>query len=350
MKQKFLTKFSLAILLLGSSATASVQAQEASTIPTDSLQLIFKFVPSKDMFYLKGNELELQRLFSLVDTHMPQIQDGTAPFFVDGYCVSTRSKRHNRHIAHMRASRVKSELITNKGLKEEHFTTRNLVEPYNDEQEVVVVRLQLPEPVQEQVAQPQEQPQKQEIVAEQPQVQAQPEVKEAPVVQAAPHKRPKFDLRTNLLMWAMLTPNLGLEWHATPSLGIKIDGGYNGWEFDDNNKILKSWYVNPEVRWYMLDKKQFYVGVGASIGDYNIKLSKTGYQGDVYGGGITVGYQLPMGKHFSWDFNLGLGYLKFNYDTFYVESNKRLYKAKDCSKNWFGPTQLGINLVWHIGR
>ncbi len=169
--------------------------------------------------------------------------------------------------------------------------------------------------------------------------------------------RPNFsmDIRTNLLYDAFLLPTLGVE-IPVGDFGIKLDGSYSYWG-DEHGKVQKMWLVSPEVRWYLSNNDRFYVGVGVNFGKINIYkgmlgsvLSKdTGYQGDFRGAGATVGYRLPLSRSFALDFNLGLGYTRFDYETFEVIDRVRTYKAKKLTKNFWGPTQAGVNLIWTIG-
>jgi Protein of unknown function (DUF3575). len=155
---------------------------------------------------------------------------------------------------------------------------------------------------------------------------------------------------------AFLIPTLGVEWRVTPSVGIKLDGSYS-YLGDEHGKVQKMWLVNPEVRWYLLDSKRFYAGASANFGEYNVYKGmiggmfpdNTGYQGKLYGGGLTVGYQLPLSKSFGIDFNLGLGYTHFEYDSFTVINETRVFKDRDKTKNFWGPTQAGISLIWTLG-
>jgi len=121
------------------------------------------------------------------------------------------------------------------------------------------------------------------------------------------------------------------------------------------------WMLSPEARWYLTSKKRFYVGVSGNFGEANVydyplgnilqKLysKDSGYQGDFWGVGATVGYQLYLSRCFSIDFNLGLGYTHFDFDTFEMIDRVRVYKSKDNTKNFWGPTQAGVSLVWTIG-
>ena len=139
-------------------------------------------------------------------------------------------------------------------------------------------------------------------------------------------------------------------------LGVKLDGSLSWWG-GEHGRVQKMWLVNPEVRWYLWDKKRFYVGASGSYGEYNIYkymlggiVSKdTGYQGKLWNAGLTAGYQLYLSRDFSIDFNLGLSYTRSEYDSFGMTDGVRVYKERNKSKHFWGPTQAGISLVWTIG-
>jgi len=169
-----------------------------------------------------------------------------------------------------------------------------------------------------------------------------------------------FDLRTNLLYDVMLTPTLGAEWHISPTWGIKLDGSYAHWG-SKTGPVQNLWLVNPEIRWYMGNAEHFYLGLGGNAGRYNIYKSvignlffpnETGYQGSLCGANLNVGYKLALSRAFLLDFNLGLGYTYFKYDSFIVTNEVRVYKLikeKDVTKNRWGLAQVGVSLVWKLG-
>ena len=65
---------------------------------------------------------------------------------------------------------------------------------------------------------------------------------------------------------------------------------------------------------------------------------------------MTLGYQLSLSRSLSLDFNLGLGYTRSAYDSFGMTDGVRIHKQQDGTKNFPGPTQAGISLVWTIGN
>lgn len=103
---------------------------------------VFRFTAGKDMFYVpyNGNDKELARLEACVEQHKDAILTGNIPLHVDGYCSSAPTEREKLAIAKIRSNRVKSELITRSGLKENCFVTRNHV----TDGDFVTVRLVVP--------------------------------------------------------------------------------------------------------------------------------------------------------------------------------------------------------------
>lgn len=157
----------------------------------------------------------------------------------------------------------------------------------------------------------------------------------------------EISLRANLLRWATLTPDLGVEWRICPSWGIAVNSSWTSWSWSDKDRRYALWEVAPEVRYYMGEKKAWYLGAMFKTGQFNYKLSETGKQGDLMGGGITAGYQLRLNKALALDFNLGLGYLNADYEKYEVIDGVRVRRGKE-TKDWWGPINAGVTLVWKL--
>lgn len=370
----------LLVLMTAFAAAGAVCARTAAPTP-DAETVTFRFRAGADMFLLQGNEAELTRLYALVDTYREQIADGRMPVYVDGYCTSLPTAKENRRTAYLRANRVKSELVTQKGLREADFRTTLHTGASDGGKEAVTVTLRIPAPKAPKAPQPEAPAVSEPAPAPEPATPVTPaapaagEPQPVPVAEAAPQPAPaakpySFAVRTNVLYDAMLLPTLGVEWRVSSDWGVKLDGSFAHWSGDEG-KVQKVWLLNPEVRRYLLRNKRFYVGLSGGYGEYNIYkyplgglFSKdTGYQGSLWSAGLTVGYQLCLSRHFSVDFNLGLGYMRSEYDSFapVMTENRipgddfptvgyeRVLRERSKTKNFFGPTQAGINLIWTIG-
>lgn len=369
------------ILIIASLLTAVstfATRQKADTTYT------FRFVPQKDMFYvpLDGNDRELARLLECVRRNKDSILGGSLPLYVDGYCNSLDSEKENLRMAAIRSNRVKSELIVRGGIKEECFITKPHAKSHASDGDFVIVRLTVPAPeasateseglskAEEErlAAERAEQERKaaeerrkaeearraaekaeadrltKEQVAKQTE---QPQEITATPLESQSSTHYHFALRANLLRWATLTPDLGLEWRISPSWGIAVNGSWTSWTWQDNNRRYALWEVAPEVRYYMGKEKRGYLGAMFKAGQFNYKLSGTGRQGDLMGGGITGGYQLRLSDALSLDFNVAVGCLHADYEKYEVIDGVRVRAGKE-TKNWWGPVNAGVTLVWKL--
>ena len=333
----------------------------------------FRFVPQKDMFYVpwNGNDTELARLLECIENNKATILDGKLPLLVDGYCNSLGGEAENLATAKIRANRVKSELITRAKIKEENFITHN----HATGGDFVIVRLTVPakeiaamdaeaearrraeaerletekRAEQERLAEEQRKAEEARLAAEK--AEAEKAAQQNTLADTLSETKITTDyhlsLRANLLRWATLTPDLGVEWRICPSWGIAVNGSWTSWTWSDKDHRYALWEVAPEVRYYMGEKKAWYLGAMFKAGQFNYKLSETGKQGDLMGGGITAGYQLRLNKALALDFNLGLGYLNADFEKYEVIDGVRVRRGNE-TKDWCGPINAGVTLVWKL--
>ena len=333
----------------------------------------FRFVPREDMFYVpwNGNDTELARLLECIEKNKATILDGKLPLYVDSYCNSLGSETENLATAKIRANRVKSELIIRAEIKEENFITRN----HATEGDFVTVRMTVPvketaatnadtetrrkaeterleaekRAEQERLAEEQRKAEEARLAAEK--AEAEKAAQQNTLADTPSETKITNDyhlsLRANLLRWATLTPDIGLEWRFNPSWGIAVNGSWTSWSWNDKDRRYALWEVAPEVRYYMGEKKAWYVGAMFKAGEFNYKLSGTGKQGDLIGGGITGGYQLRLNKALNLDFNLGLGYLNADFEKYEVIDGVRVRRGNE-TKDWWGPINAGVTLVWKL--
>ena len=116
--------------------------------------------------------------------------------------------------------------------------------------------------------------------------------------------------------------------------------------------------MQPEFRYWLCERfNGHFFGVHLLGGEYNISkvklpfgLARDGkehrYDGWYVGGGFSYGYQWMLARKWSIEATVGVGYVRFDYDK---------YGCRDCSprlesgtKNYFGPTKLGVNLIFII--
>lgn len=164
-------------------------------------------------------------------------------------------------------------------------------------------------------------------------------------------------IKTNLAYWATTTPNLGMEFALGKKSTLEISGGFNPFEFSDN-KRFKHWLVQPEYRWWFCETfNGHFLGVHAhgaqfNVGGWDIPIGRLDvfkdkrYEGYLYGGGISYGYQWVLTNRWNFEFNIGAGYARIHYDE---------YPCKDCGPkqdegnyNYWGVTRVGLSFIYFI--
>lgn len=342
----------------------------------------FRFVRGKAAFLVpyRENGPGLDRLVLRLDSCRAQLEDGRAYVSVTGYVPSGKDERASYRMGYLRNSHVKSALITRAKLSEGMFVTDKVIMGSAPDglSDVVVVTFPAPVEKVEQIAgkeaaekvaayrnetltpRPAAVPQEAEREVtpspaekespEPPATPCEPVAAAAPTPQpapATPRQKNGFSLRANLLRWATLTPDLGIEWRINPGWGVLLNGSWTSWSWNDKDRRYALWNISPAIHYYIGKQKHAYVGAMFQTGEFNYKFSETGKQGDYYGGGITGGYRLPVGKRLAMDFSLCIGYTRAEYDKYAVIDNVCVNRGKE-TKNYWGVNHAGITLVWEL--
>lgn len=345
------------LMLLGLSIfTVSLFAQNH-----ENRDFEFRFLPVNNMFFFEGNEQELARLHKAVDNHIGEIRKGDIILKVDGYSSAFGTEAENLNHAKNRSNQVKSDLIVKKDLKEENYSTRNHATSYQGHSSAVVVKFfyvnKKEEPKQPVVkAEPKkeeprrEEPKKEEPKREEPKPverPVEPVVEEAIKVKVDKYSY-NFALRTNLLHWVALTPNIGIEVKLFDQrIGLLANVDWADWTWKNETRRHYVFSINPEIRYYMGDNRNWYLGAQSHHAwfemQYNDDLRRVGHFNGV---GVIGGYRWDITKAFAMDFNIGVGYTRIHADKSWQGSNKALEHIE--TKTYIVPNQATVGLVWKI--
>lgn len=169
-------------------------------------------------------------------------------------------------------------------------------------------------------------------------------------------------IKTNLLYSAYSsTPNLSIELGLGKRSTLELGGGYNPWNLNgtpDDNKKLVHWLGQAEYRYWLCQRfNGHFFGMHVLGSQYNISghelplLFGKGsrnyrYEGQAYGGGISYGYNFFLGKRWSLETTIGVGYARLHYDKY--DCAKCGSKIGTESKDYLGPTKAGISLIYYI--
>lgn len=163
--------------------------------------------------------------------------------------------------------------------------------------------------------------------------------------------KPMFAIRTNILYWFGGVINFGGEFRAAKSnWGVLLNGGYSPLGGADWDRSFGVWFVAPELRYYFPRNPKWFMGVKLICGEYNCKLTDIGYQGAIYGGGVTTGYRMSINHRIDIEFSLGVGYAYLDYDTYYNNGSINIVEQWGISKGAAVPIDAGVNLIWKLGN
>ena len=119
-------------------------------------------------------------------------------------------------------------------------------------------------------------------------------------------------IKTNLVEWAVAVPNIsiftdlsGKPWNRSVA-GVTVKYKWKTGEAYVPSYILDLFEVRPEYRYYM---GRFYAGGYAAYDAFTTKLPgwELGWQGTAWGGGVSVGYELPLYQYRKSVLDLELG-------------------------------------------
>lgn len=161
----------------------------------------------------------------------------------------------------------------------------------------------------------------------------------------------EFTLRTNLLYWLGGLANVGVEWN--PNLGHwsgVLNAGFDPFSSSNWKYNLGGWFVSPEIRYYIGQEKQWFVGAQYLLAGVNVRpwdsiYTTCGRKGTLNAGGLLGGYKMALSDSFDMDFTLGLGYGVLNFEAYYDVSGNSF---GDFTNKSIMPVQLGVNLIWKL--
>lgn len=171
-------------------------------------------------------------------------------------------------------------------------------------------------------------------------------------------------LKTNMLLDALLLPNIGAEFYVGKNLSVTADWMYGWWDRDRSHYYWRAYGGNLGARWWFGSKAHekpltgHHLGIFAGVVTYDFELGKGGIMGGIPRGtlwdrcnfisGVEYGYSLPVARRLNIDFSVAFGYMGGKYLKY--EPKYGFYIWQSTHKlSWIGPTKAEISLVWLLG-
>lgn len=171
-----------------------------------------------------------------------------------------------------------------------------------------------------------------------------------------------FHLKSNLLGLGMGVANVAFEIDMAKHWSFSLPVYYSAWNYFTSTIKFRTFAVQPEFRYWPSRKNNgFFAGGHFGMAFYNLAVNGDYRYQDhrretpALGGGVSVGYRLPMSKNKRWqvEFVVGAGAYKLHYDKFYNNSHttQGLIAGSD-RKTYWGVDQAAISFTYafHLGK
>lgn len=204
-------------------------------------------------------------------------------------------------------------------------------------------------------------------------------------------RRELLSVKTNLLFYGVYMPgynrycpipNIAVEYyplHGHFTYGASFDCPW--WQSYDAHKFFQVRNYQLEARYYFRsgDIAKNRPGKGAAFRGFYLQGyahaaffgicfdADRGWEGEVFGGGLGLGYVLPLSKKGHWrlEFGLQAGFFAGRYDPYQYESpfegdprddryyykyygDPELFKKRQHRFSWIGPTRIGVSLTYDL--
>lgn len=162
-------------------------------------------------------------------------------------------------------------------------------------------------------------------------------------------------VKTDVAGWGLSMANLSMEIDFCPHLSLSVPVYYSFTNYFVDDLKFRTLAVRPELRYWLSPyNERFFVNAHFGMAHYNFAFRGTyRYQAQdgnrpALGGGIGIGYRIPLKRHWRLEFVAGAGAYRVHYDRFYNVSNGAY--ADTQHKVWIGPDQFVIGVGYSFGN
>lgn len=159
-------------------------------------------------------------------------------------------------------------------------------------------------------------------------------------------------LKTNAVGLGLLVANVAAEVDINEVLSFHMPLYYSGVDYFSRRAKFRTIAIQPELRYNFRSVKGLFAGAHFDLAWYNIAASGNYRYQDhdgsspLIGGGLGLGYRLPVSSDGRWavEFALGAGVYRLHYDSFYNEPNGAF--ASETDKVVFGLDNAAVSLCY----
>lgn len=150
----------------------------------------------------------------------------------------------------------------------------------------------------------------------------------------------RFALKTNVVDWLTISPNLTAEARLSSRFSLQLGVAANPTHINIANIQLTNFRVEPELRyWFNRPMARHFIALSATAATYNLRFNDRHFCGDAVGAGVSYGYALVLSNHWNMEFEVGVGLAR-------ISAKDYRGSAQPPSKNYshFKPVPMRLGL------
>lgn len=165
----------------------------------------------------------------------------------------------------------------------------------------------------------------------------------------------KLYIKTNAIGWGLGIANVAVEIDLAKHWSFAVPVYYSALNYFTSTIKFRTLAVQPEFRyWFNENNQKFFIGAHFGYAQYNVavdgdyRYQDHGGKSPALGGGLSVGYRMPISKNDKWhiEFTLGAGVYGLHYDKFYNVNNGKLIET--YRKTYWGIDNAAVNISYRF--
>lgn len=157
-------------------------------------------------------------------------------------------------------------------------------------------------------------------------------------------------LKTNTIGLGMLVANAAVEVDLSRHWSFNLPVYFSAWNYTTSTLKFRTLAMQPEIRYWFTENDGWFIGAHFGMAYYNIawdgdyRIQDHNRSTPALGGGLGLGYRLPLSKRWQLELALGGGVYDLHYDKFHNERNGLLIES--VKKTYFGIDQVAVSFSY----
>lgn len=153
----------------------------------------------------------------------------------------------------------------------------------------------------------------------------------------------RVSVKTNMVDWTMVSPNLSMEFIVSNRLSIDLSATATPFKLKED-LYFRQIRLQPELRyWLMSPLAKHYVGLTAFYSSYDVGVKSRGYFGDSFAVGVTYGYNWILSRRWNFELCGGLGLIHYRMARYTLGEARQ---TPNKARTMIMPVKLGVSFIY----